>query len=94
MFRQQNVSALIEGSYSKVSACAISTVTGIPLIRLHGNNLHFDQCERAVDMSAGYRYLAHATFDVLNMLKWRRILLIFDGNLNPSADREGVKSEN
>ena len=45
-------------------------------------------------MSAGYRYLAHATFDVLNMLKWRRILLIFDGNLNPSADREGVKSEN
>ncbi|XP_022787771.1 glutamate receptor 4-like [Stylophora pistillata] len=51
---------------------------GVSVIRLHGSGGKFDQCERAVDMSAGYRYFAHATFDVLNILKWRRLLLIFD----------------
>lgn len=79
-FRQQNVIALIGGSHSKASACALSTVTGIPLVRLHGDNRQLGQCEKAVDMSAEYRYLAHATLDILNKFKWKKISLIFDGN--------------
>ncbi|XP_078384274.1 glutamate receptor ionotropic, kainate 3-like isoform X2 [Oculina patagonica] len=77
-FRQQNVIALIGGSHSKASACALSTVTGIPLVRLHGDNRQLGQCEKAVDMSAEYRYLAHATLDILNKFKWKKISLIFD----------------
>ena len=91
MIHQQNITTLIEGSYSRASACAISLLMGVSVIRLHGSGGQFDQCERAVDMSAGYRYFAHATFDVLSILKWRRLLLIFDGDLNILAwcyDRE------
>ena len=93
MIHQQNITTLIEGSYSRASACAISLVMGVSVIRLPGSGEQFDQCERAVDMSAGYRYFAHATFDVLSILKWRRLLLIFDGDLNILAwcyDREPI----
>ncbi|CAH3162263.1 unnamed protein product, partial [Pocillopora meandrina] len=78
VLRQQNVTILVEGSHLKVSACAISLVMGVSVIRLHGSNGQFDQCENVVDMSAGYRYFAHATFDALSILKWRKVLLIFD----------------
>ena len=81
MLRQQNITVLVEGSHLKVSACAISLIMGVSVIRLHGSNGQFDQCENVVDMSAGYRYFAHATFDALSTLKWRKVLLIFDGNL-------------
>lgn len=78
-FRQENVIALIGGRHSEAPACALSTVTGIPLIRLHGDNRQSEQCEKAVDMSVEYSYLADATLDILNKFKWKKILLIFDG---------------
>lgn len=70
---------LIEGSNTKTSACALSTVTGIPLIRLHGDSRSFDQCEKAIQMSAGYRDYAHADLDILNTFGWKNIVLVFDG---------------
>ena len=76
---QQNVVALIEGTLTKTSACALSDVTGIPLIRLHGDSRPFDQCEKAIQMSAGYRDYAHATLDILNMFGWKKIVQIIDG---------------
>ncbi|KAJ7337781.1 hypothetical protein OS493_007937 [Desmophyllum pertusum] len=75
---QQNVVALIEGSHTKTSACALSTVTGIPLIRLHGDSRPFDQCQKAIQMSPGYRDYAHATLDILNTFHWENIVLVFD----------------
>ena len=81
-FLHQNVTVLIEGSHAKTSACAISTVTGIPLVRLYGNSMVFDQCARTVDISADYRHLAHATYDLVNRFSWKKLSLIFDGNQN------------
>ncbi len=76
---QQNVVALIEGSHTKTSACALSEVTGVPLIRLLGDSRPFDQCEKAIQMSAGYRDYAHASLDILNKFGWKNIVLVFDG---------------
>ena len=70
---------LIEGSNTKTSTCALSTVTGIPLIRLHGERTTFDQCEKAIQMSAGYKEYAQATLDILNTFGWKNIVLVFDG---------------
>ena len=81
IFLQQNVVALIEGSQAKASAFALSEVTGIPLIRLHGNSRPFDQCEKAIQMSAGYRDYAHATLDILNKFGWKTIALVFEGKI-------------
>ena len=76
VFQQQNITVLIGGSQSESHACSLSTVTGIPLIRL----VSFNQCDKTVDMSADYRNFAHATFDVLASFHWRKISLVFDGN--------------
>ena len=75
----KNVIVLIEGGHDKTSACALSTVTGIPLIRLHGNSGPIDQCEKAIQMSAGYKDYAHATLDIINMFHWENIAIVFDG---------------
>ena len=80
-FHQQNVIALIDGSYAKIPACALSTVTGIPLLRLHGDSMSMNGCEKAVQMSAGYRDYTHATLDILNTFHWEKIALVFDGKL-------------
>ena len=81
LFLQENVVALIEGTLAKTSACTLSEVTGIPLIRLRGDIGPLDQCEKAIQMSAGYRDYAHATLDVLNELGWKNVVLIIDGKL-------------
>ena len=70
---------LIEGSNTKTSTCVLSTVTGIPLIRLHGERRSFDQCEKAIHMSPGYKEYAQATFDILDTFGWKNIVLVFDG---------------
>ena len=80
-FHQQNVIALIEGSHTKTSACALSTVTGIPLIHLHGDRTPLDQCEKAVQMSVGYRDYAHASLDILNSFQWKKTALVYDGKM-------------
>lgn len=79
-FLQHNVIVLIDGSDSHSRACALSTVTNIPLIRLHGNGGSFKQCDRAIQMSVGYKDYAHATFDLLNTFGWRSVVLVFKGN--------------
>ena len=76
---QQNVIALIEGSHTDTSACTLSELTGIPLIRLHGNSRPFDQCEKAIHMSVGYKDYAHATLHILNKFGWKQIVLVIDG---------------
>ena len=78
----QNVIALIEGSLNKTSACALSEVTGIPLIRLHGNSSPIDQCKNAIQMSPGYKDYAHATIDILNKFGWKNIALVADGKMD------------
>ena len=70
---------LIEGGNTKTQACALSTVTGIPLIRLHGDSRSYEQCEKAIQMSAGYRDYGHAALEILNTFGWKTIALVFDG---------------
>ena len=82
MFLDQNVVALIEGRNTKTCACALSKVTGIPLIRLHGDSRPSDQCDKAIQMSAGYRDYAHATLAILKTFHWEGIALVFDGKLS------------
>ena len=79
VFHQKNFFALIEGSHTKSYACALSAVSGIPLVRLYGNKRPFDQCDKAVQMSAGYRDYAHATLDIVNEFQWKRAVSIYDG---------------
>ena len=62
-----------------VSACSLSSLTGIPLIRLHGNSRPCDQCDKVVQMSADYRDYAHATLDILIKFHWDKYALVFDG---------------
>ena len=78
----QNAIVLIEGSNTTISACALSSVTGIPLIRLHGDSRSFDQCEKAIQMSAGYKEYAYATLAILNTFGWKNIALVYDGKVS------------
>ena len=75
----ENVLVLIEGSNTKACACALSEVTGIPLIRVHGDSRPSDQCHKTIQMSAGYRDYAHATLAILNTFHWQSITLVYDG---------------
>ena len=79
LFLHENVIVLIEGSNTKTCACALSEVTGVPLIRLYGDGRPSDQCDKAIQMSAGYRDYAHATLAILNTFYWESIALVFDG---------------
>ena len=81
LLRDENVIALVEGSEDKISTCALSTVTGIPLIRLHDNKVS-DQCEKVIQMSAGYKDIATATLALINMFHWESIAVLFDGKQN------------
>ncbi|XP_022787773.1 uncharacterized protein LOC111327772 [Stylophora pistillata] len=78
LLRDENVIALVEGSQDKISACGLSTVTGIPLIRFHGDNELSDQCEKVIQMSAGYKDLATATLDLIKKFHWKSIGVLFD----------------
>ncbi|XP_020619406.1 uncharacterized protein LOC110057163 [Orbicella faveolata] len=75
-----NTIVLIEGSNTKMSACTLSSVTGIPLIRFHGDSRSFDQCEKAIQMSAGYKEYALATRAILNTFGWKNIALVYDAS--------------
>lgn len=79
LLHQLNVLSVIEGSHNKISACALSTITGIPLIRLHGDSNPPGQCENAVQLSAGYKAYAHASLDILNTFQWKKISLVYQG---------------
>ena len=85
-FRYQNVVALIEGSDTKTSACALSSVADIPLIRFHGDSRPSDQCEKTIQMSSDFRDFAHATLDILDTFGWTNIAVVFDGKNSHHLD--------
>ena len=93
MLLQENVVALIEGSHTKYPTCVLSKVTGIPLIRLYGNDRPCDQCENAIEMSGGYRDYAYATLDILNTFQWNKIALVLDGTNSLTACLMSVKGD-
>ena len=72
---QQNVIALIEGSETKNSACTLSTVTGIPLVCLHGDK----KCKKTVQMMVGHKAYARASLDIISRFKWEKVTLVFEG---------------
>ena len=74
---QQNVVALIEGSETKNSACALSTVTGIPLIYLHGDK----NCKKTVQMLVGHKAYARASLDIISRFNWEKVTLLFEGKM-------------
>ncbi|CAH3162257.1 unnamed protein product [Pocillopora meandrina] len=84
LLRDENVIALVEGSEDKISTCALSTVTGIPLIRLHDSKVS-DQCEKVIQMSAGYKDIATATLALINMFHWESIAVLFDEDYSYKA---------
>ena len=74
---QQNVIALIAGSETKNSACALSTVTGIPLVCLHGDK----KCKKTVQMMVGHKAYARASLDIINRFNWEKVTLVFEGTM-------------
>ena len=80
MLVQENVIAMIEGNHINTSdACALSAVTGIPVISLNGDTRPTDECVKTVQIQAGCRTYAHATLDILNTFQWKNIALLYEG---------------
>ena len=81
MLVEEDVIAMIEGSHINTSdACALSVVTGIPVISLRRDTRPFtDGCLRTLQIQAGYRTYAHATLGILNTFQWKNIALLYEG---------------
>ena len=80
MLVQEDVIAMIEGSHINTSdACALSVVTGIPVISLRRETRPTDGCFKTLQIQAGYRTYAHATLDILNKFQWKNIALLYEG---------------
>lgn len=81
MLVQEDVIAMIEGSHINTSdACALSVVTGIPVISLRRDTRPFtDGCLKTLQIQAGYRTYALATLDILNKFQWKNIALLYEG---------------
>lgn len=80
MLVQEDVIAMIEGSHINTSnACALSVVTGIPVISLRRDTRPTDGCLKTLQIQAGYRTYAHATLDILNTFQWKNIALLYEG---------------
>ena len=83
VFLQEDVIALIEGSHiNKSDTCALSAVTGIPVISLSRDTRPINECTKSVQMHPGYKTFAHATLDILNTFQWEKIALLYDGKTN------------
>ncbi|XP_067046394.1 glutamate receptor 2-like isoform X1 [Acropora muricata] len=82
---QHNVIALLDGSHTKIPACALATITNIPLVHLHGNNLAPDRCAKAIQLSADYKDYAHASLDIIYRFHWKNIALVVDEGRFPEA---------
>ena len=76
---QDNVIALVEGSHTKIPACALATFTNIPLIYLHGNYPTLGRCAKATQLSADFKDYAHASLDIINTFQWKNIAMVADG---------------
>ena len=80
---QEDVIALIEGSHiNKSDTCALSAVTGIPVISLSRDTRPINEFPKSVQMHPGYKTFAHATLDILNTFQWEKIALLYDGKTN------------
>lgn len=80
MLVEEDVIAMIEGSHINTSdACALSVVTGIPVISLRRDTRPTDGCLKTLQIQAGYRTYAHATLDILNTFQWKNIALLYEG---------------
>ncbi|XP_022787722.1 glutamate receptor 4-like isoform X2 [Stylophora pistillata] len=75
---KSNVITLIEGIEATTPACALSTVTGIPLIRLRHDSGPLGHCEKSIQMSVGYKDYARATLDIVNTFGWKNIVLVYE----------------
>ena len=83
VFVQKDVIALIEGSHINTSdTCALSAVTGIPVISLSRDTRPINKCKKSVQMHPGYKIYAHASLDILNTFQWKKIALLYDGKTN------------
>ena len=83
MFFHEDVIALIEGSHINTSdTCALSAVTGIPIISLSTDTRPANECKKSVQMHPGYKTYARATIDILNTFQWKKIALLYDGKTN------------
>ncbi|CAH3015262.1 unnamed protein product, partial [Porites evermanni] len=81
VFVQEDVIALIEGNHiNKSDTCALSAVTGIPVISLSRDTRPIDECTKSVQMHPGYKTFAHATLDILNTFQWEKIALLYDAD--------------
>ena len=79
-FVQEDVIVLIEGSHVNTSdACALSAVTGIPVISLSRDTRPINECKKSVQMHPGYKTYAHATLDIVNTFQWKKLALLYDG---------------
>ena len=76
---QYNVIALVEGSHTKIPACALATITNIPLIHLRANYPSLDRCGKAIHLSADFKDYAHASLDIINTFQWKNIAMVADG---------------
>ena len=80
MLVQEDVIGMIEGSHINTSdACALSVVTGIPVISLRRDTRPTDGCFKTLQIQAGYRTYAHATLDILDTFQWKNIALLYEG---------------
>ena len=79
-FVQEDVIVLIEGSHINTSdTCALSAVTGIPVISLSRDTRPINECKKSVQMHPGYKTYAHATLDIVNTFQWKKLALLYDG---------------
>ena len=76
---QCNVIALVEGSHTKIPACALATIANIPLIHLRANYPTLDRCGKAIHLSADFKDYAHASLDIINTFQWKNIAIVADG---------------
>ena len=59
--------------------CALSAVTGIPVISLSRDTRPINECKKSVQMHPGYKTYAHATLDIVNTFQWKKLALLYDG---------------
>lgn len=66
-----------------VEECILSSLSGIPLFRLHDQETtkvkHFGFCDKLITMSANFFSYAEATDQILRSFQWKKIALIFEG---------------
>ncbi|XP_044180944.1 glutamate receptor 2-like [Acropora millepora] len=82
---RHNVILLVGGSLTKIPACALATITKIPLIHLHSNYPTLDRCVKAIQFSPDFKDYARALLDIINTFQWKNIAMVSDEGRFPEA---------